>query len=269
MVIMGGSAPSTIPPLSPYIVRFSYSISHLTAPLAEWTAKKYRRAYVAVNDFAPGHETEAVFENVFKGEGREIVGKVRIPLSTHDYTPFMQRVRDAKPDVLFMFVIGGPHMTNMLKAASELKFDKAGIALVSTTDPGDANEKLPQSAVGMLSGYFYTPSADRPANKAFVAAYRKEYGDKHSPNPDWVAVTAYDAMDGIYYAIREQKGQINPDRSMELLRNYKNPNSPRGPISINPQTRDIVQNIYLREVRKVGDDVINVELEPVGIAVRN
>jgi branched-chain amino acid transport system substrate-binding protein len=119
----------------------------------------------------------------------------------------------------------------------------------------------------MVTSLHYSAAAERPANKAFVAAYKKEYGDAR--NPEFVSVAAWDAMDAIYYAIREQKGKVDPDRTMELIRNYKNPNSPRGPISIDPATRDIVHNEYLREVRRVNGKLVNVELETIGVAVKD
>jgi len=112
-----------------------------------------------------------------------------------------------------------------------------------------------------MTVHHYSAAADRPGNKALVAAYKKEYGAKL--NPGFMVVGAWDAMDAIFHAIREQKGKIDPDKTMELMKGYKNPNSPRGPISIDPETRDIVQNEYLREVRKVGGQLANVELETV------
>jgi len=115
--------------------------------------------------------------------------------------------------------------------------------------------------------FHYSAAADRPANKAFVAAWKKEYGQKSNPN--FLAVGGWDGMDAIYYAIREQRGKIDPDKTMELLRRYTNPNSPRGPIAIDPETRDIVQNEYLREVRKVGGQLANIEVETVATALKD
>ena len=199
----------------------------------------------------------------FTEGGGEIVGKVRMPLANPDFVPFMQRVKDAKPDALFVFVPAGRQATAIMKAYGDLGLDKAGIKFIG---PGDitTDEELPgmgDVALGVITVHHYSAAAERPANKAFVAACKKEYGEKSVPS--FMSVGAWDAMDAIYYVIREQKGKIDPDRTMELLKNYKNPNSPRGPISIDPATRDIVQNEYLREVRKVGGQLANVELETI------
>jgi len=121
--------------------------------------------------------------------------------------------------------------------------------------------------LGVLTVHHYSAAADRPANKAFIAAWKKEYGDKTWPS--FMSVAGWDAMDAIFYVIRAQNGKIDPDRTMQLVKAYKNPNSPRGPISIDPDTRDIVQNIYLREVRKVGGVLANVELETIATAVKD
>jgi len=115
--------------------------------------------------------------------------------------------------------------------------------------------------------HHYSTAADRSPNKAFVAAYKKEYGEKL--NPGFMVVGAWDAMEMIFHAIREQNGKIDPDRTMQLIKNYKNPNSPRGPIQIDPETRDIMQNEYLREVRKVGGQLANVELETLGTLLKD
>jgi branched-chain amino acid transport system substrate-binding protein len=181
----------------------------------------------------------------------------------------MQRAKDAKPDVLFGFVPAGKQATAIIKAYGELELNKAGIKFIG---PGDivTDEELPNMGdvpIGVTTVLHYSAAATRPANKAFVDAWHKEYGADSTPS--FMSVGAWDAMDAIYYVIREQKGKIDPDKTMELLKHYKNPNSPRGPISIDPETRDIVQNEYLREVRKVGGKLENVELETVGTAVKD
>lgn len=150
-----------------------------------------------------------------------------------------------------------------MKAFTDLGMDKAGIKLIGsgnlTTD--EELQGMGDVALGKVTTYHYSVAAERPANKAFQALFVKEYGTRVVGN--FVTVTAWDAMDAIYAAIRAQGGKLDPDRSMELLRNYRNPNSPRGPISIDPETRDIVQNIYVREVRRVGNQLANVELDTV------
>jgi len=254
---------SVITTRSPYIARFSFTLWQSSYPLGQWAAKRYKRAYIAVSDFAPGHDSEEAFERGFKEGGGEIVGKVRTPLANPDFVPFMQRAKDSKPEVVFSFVPAGRQATAIMKAYGDLGLDKAGIKFIG---PGDitTDEELPNMGdvpLGVVTAHHYSAAGDRPANKAFIAAWKKEYGEKSWPS--FMSVGAWDAMDAIYYVIREQKGRIDPDRTMELVKQYKNPNSPRGPIAIDPATRDIIQNEYIREVRKVGGQLANVELETI------
>jgi branched-chain amino acid transport system substrate-binding protein len=259
----------SVPYLSPYFARVSFTLWQSCYPLGQWAAKKFKRIYVAVSDFAPGHEAEEAFIRGFKEGGGEVVGSVRIPLANPDFVPYMQRVKDSRPDALFAFNPAGRQATAMMKAYGDLGLDKAGIKYIG---PGDitTDEELQgmgDVALGVITAHHYSAAADRPANKAFVAAYKKEYGEKLFPG--FMTVGAWDAMDAIFHVIREQKGKIDPDRTMELLKRYQNPNSPRGPIAIDPDTRDIVQNEYLREVRRVGGQLANVELETIATALKD
>ena len=258
--IMNAGA-SVITERSPYIARFSFTLWQSSYPLGAWASRNYKRAYIAVSDFAPGHDSEAAFERAFTEGGGKIVGKVRIPLANPDFVPFMQRAKDAKPDVVFSFVPAGRQATQIMKAYGDLGLDKAGIKLIG---PGDitTDEELPNMgdvALGVITMHHYSAAATRPANKAFIAAWKKEYGEKSWPS--FMSVGAWDAMDAIYYVIREQKGKIDPDQTMALVKNYRNRNSPRGPIAIDPETRDIIQNEYMREVKKVGGQLANVEFQ--------
>jgi len=254
---------SVITERSPYIARFSFTLWQSSYPLGAWASRKYKRAYIAVSDFAPGHDSEAGFERGFTEGGGRIVGKVRIPLANPDFVPFMQRVKDAKPEVLMAFTPAGRQATQIMKAYGDLGLDKAGIKFIG---PGDitTDEELPNmgdAPLGVITMHHYSAAATRPANKAFIAAWKKEYGEKSVPS--FMSVGGWDAMDAIYYAIREQKGKIDPDRTMALVKKYKNPNSPRGPIAIDPETRDIIQNEYIREVKRVGGQLANVEFETI------
>jgi branched-chain amino acid transport system substrate-binding protein len=268
MVIMNAGT-SVITTMSPYIVRLSFTLWQSSLPMGTWAGKKFKTAYVATSDYGPGHDAEAAFTKGFTDAGGKIVGNVRMPLANPDFVPFMQRVKDSKPDVVFAFVPAGKQATAIMKAYGELGLDKAGVKFIGPGDitPDDELANMGDEALGVLTVFHYSAAANRPANKAFVAAWHKEYGANSTPN--FLSVGAWDGMDAIYYAIREQKGRIDPDKTMELLRNYKNANSPRGPISIDPETRDIVQNEYLREVRKVGGKLENVELETVQTAVKD
>jgi len=267
--VISNAGTSMITTRSPYIARLSFTLWQSSYPFGQWAAKKYKRAYTMVSDYAPGHDAEDAFSKSFKEGGGEIVNSVRVPLTDPDFAAYMQRVKDSKPDALFVFVPAGKTATSVMKGFADLGLKDAGVKLIG---PGDItpDEELPNMgdvALGVVTAFHYSAAADRPANKAFVAAWKKEYGAKETP--DFVSVGAWDSMDAIYYVIREQKGKIDPDKTMELLKQYKNPNSPRGPISIDPETRDIVQNEYLREVRRVNGELANVEIETIGTAVKD
>ena len=254
---------------SPYIARLSFTLWQSCYPLGQWAAKKFKRVYTLVSDFGPGHDCEDAIVRATKESGGEVAGTVRVPLVNPDFVPYMQRVKDAKPDALAVFIPAGKTATAVLKAFGDLGLAKAGVKLIG---PGDVTtdeelENMGDAALGVLTVHHYSAAATRPANQAFVAAWKRDYGANETPN--FVAVGGWDGMAAIMYAIREQKGKLDPDRTMELLKNFKDPNSPRGPISIDPATRDIVQNEYLREVRRVGGKLANVEIETVGTAVKD
>jgi branched-chain amino acid transport system substrate-binding protein len=259
-VVIMNAAASVVTLRSPYFVRVSYTEWQHAYPLGQWAAKKYKRASQLVADFAPGHDAEEGFAKGFTEGGGQIVAKVRTPLQTADFYPFLQRIKDERPEVLFAFVNSGPRATQLMKAYSELGLDKAGIRLIGSGNITDEElNNMGDSALGVVTVYHYSPAADRPANRVFTEAFAKEYGENVVPTI--FTLGGWDGMDAIYTAIREQRGRIDPERTMEILRHYKNPASPRGPIYIDPETRDIVHNEYIREVRRVGGKLVNVELE--------
>ncbi len=262
LVIMNAAA-SVITTRSPYFVRASLTLWQSGYPMGVWAAKKYKKAYTMVTDFAPGHDAETAFIKGFKDGGGEIIGSVRMPIKNPDFVAFMQKAKDVKPDVVFNMVTAGAPSTAIQKAYGDLGLRQAGIPFIGTGDSVTEEElvNMGDAPLGYISAWNYSMAGERPANKAFVAAWERDYG-KAVP-PGFIAVGAYDAMDMIYTAIREQKGNVNGDQTMKILSNYKNANSPRGPISIDPATRDIVQNIYIRETRKVGGRNMNIEIDTV------
>jgi branched-chain amino acid transport system substrate-binding protein len=268
MLVMNAGA-SVITTRSPYIARTSFTLWQSTYPLGQWASKKFKKSFILVSDYTPGHDAEEAFTKGFKEGGGEIIGTIRAPLSTLDFTPYIQRVKDQKPETLMIFVPAGKTATAVMKAFGDLGLPQAGVKLIG---PGDitTDEELPNMGdvtLGVVTAHHYSASAERAVNKTFVAAWKKEYGEQSTPN--FISVAAWDGMDAIYTAIREQKGVLDPDKTMEIFKRWSNPNSPRGPVSIDPATRDIVQNIYLREVRKVGGQNANVELETIGTAVKD
>jgi branched-chain amino acid transport system substrate-binding protein len=249
--------------LSPYIARTSFTLWQSSYPMGQWSAKKFKKVYVAVSDYGPGHDAQDGFTRGFTTAGGEVVGSVRMPPPTSDFAPYLQRVMDAKPDALFVFVPAGKSATALMKAFGDLGLGKAGIKLIG---PGDITDdvELPNMGdvpLGVMTMFHYSAAGDRPSNKALVTEWRKAYGEASSPN--FISVGAWDAMEAIFEVVRAQNGKIDPDKTMLLLRGWKNPKSPRGPIEIDPATRDIVQNEYVREVRKVGGKLANVEIETI------
>ncbi len=249
--------------LSPYIARTSFTLWQSSYPMGEWAAKKYKTAYIAVADYGPGHDAQDAFTKSFKAGGGTIVGSVRMPPPTSDFAAYLQRIKDAKPEALFVFVPAGKSATALMKGFGELGLAQAGVKLIG---PGDITDdvELPNMGdvpLGVTTMFHYSVAGDRPANRTFVAEWKKMYGEKSWPN--FISVGAWDAMQAIFDVIAQQKGKLDPDKTMAILKGWKNPNSPRGPISIDPQTRDIVHNEYVREVRKVNGVVANVELETI------
>ena len=254
---------------SPYIVRTSFTLWQSSYPLGQWASKKFKTAYTLVSDFGPGHDAETAFSQAFEEGGGKIVSKVRVPLQNPDWAAYMQRVKDAKPDALMVFIPAGKTATAVMKNFADLGLKDAGIKLIG---PGDitTEEELPNMgdvALGVTTVFHWSAAGNRPANKAFVEAWKKEYGANETPN--FLSVGSWDGTALIFEAIKQQKGKLNPDKTMEIFKGWKNPNSPRGPISIDPETRDIVQPEYLREVRKVNGQLMNVELEVLSQAVKD
>ena len=263
-VIMN-AATSMITTLSPYIVRTSMSLWQSSYPMGQWAAKKYKKVYVAVSDYGPGHDAQEAFTKAFTAAGGEVIGAVRMAPTTLEFAPYLQRIKDAKPEAIFVFVPAGKSATSFIKGFGDLGLAQAGIKLIGTGDMV-TDEELPNMGevpVGVISMFHYSSAGDRSANKAFVNAYQKENG----PNawPGFMAVGAWDGMQAIFDVVSAQNGKIDPDKTIALLKTWKNPNSPRGPIEIDPATRDIVQNEYIRETRKVGGIVANVEIETIPI----
>jgi branched-chain amino acid transport system substrate-binding protein len=254
---------------SPYIARTSFTLWQSSYPLGQWAAKKFKSAYTLVSDFGPGHDAEEAFSKAFEAGGGKVVDKVRVPLQNPDWAAYMQRVKDARPDALMVFIPAGKTATAVMKNFSDLGLGKAGIKLIG---PGDitTEEELPNMgdvALGVTTVFHWSLVGERKANKDFVAAWKKEYGQNEIPN--FLSVGSWDGTAMIFEAIKQQKGKLDPDKTMAIFKQWKGPDSPRGPISIDPETRDIVQPEYLREVRRVNGQLANVELETISPAVKD
>ena len=247
---------------SPYIARTSFTMWQSSYPLGAWAAKNgIRNVFIAVSDFGPGIDSEAAFTKGFTEAGGKIVGSVHMPLQNPDFVPFMQRAKDSNPDAVYVFVPAGKDATAIMKAFGDLGLGQAGIKLIG---PGDITtdeelQNMGDVALGVVTVHHYSAAATRPANQDFVKAYQAAFGAKEDPS--FLVVGAYDGMAAIFNTIIEQKGKIDPEKTMELLKGWKNDASPRGPIMIDPETRDIVQNEYMRRIERVDGWLANVEFE--------
>jgi branched-chain amino acid transport system substrate-binding protein len=258
------AAGAAIPRLSPYVARISFTLWQESYPIGKWAAEQgWKTGYTAVSDFIPGHDAEAAFTKAFTDGGGKMIGSVRFPPSNPDFSPFVQRIKDAKPDVVFIFVPAGTQATAMIKAMQDLGIREAGINVVAPQDllPDEELPRMGDTPLGLITSGTYSADAKRPANEAFVAAWKREYGDKSIP--DFFSVDAWDGMAAIYGLVKETKGSFTADQAMAFLSHWKDPDSPRGPIMIDPETRDIVQNVYIRRVEKQGDRLADVEIATI------
>jgi len=250
--------------LSPYIVRTSFTLWQQGYPIGKWAAEQgWKSGYTEVTDFIAGHDSEAAFTKGFTDGGGKILDSVRFPVQNPDFVPFVQRVKDAKPDVAFLWVPAQTQATAMMNAVRDLGLREASIRIVSAQDllPDEELPKMGETPLGLITAGNYSTAGDRPANKAFLAAWAKEYGDQSIP--DFFSVDGWDGMAAIYDLVKQTKGKFTADEAMAFLSHWKNPDSPRGPIEIDPNTRDIVQNIYIREVKKVDGKLANVEIATI------
>jgi branched-chain amino acid transport system substrate-binding protein len=254
IVMLAGT--SIITERSPYIVRTSFTLAQSSVIIGDWAARNgIRKVATLTTDYAPGNDALQFFKARFLAGGGEIVDEVKVPLVNPDFAPFLQRIKDAKPDALYVFVPGGQG-GNFMKQFSERGLDKAGIRIIGPGDVMDDDllNNMGDAALGTVTAHMYSAAHNSPKNKAFVAAYGKMFGSR----PGFVAVGGYDGIHLIYQALKKTGGNSDGDMLVEAMKGMKW-ESPRGPISIDPDTRDIVQNIYIRKVEKVNGELYNVE----------
>jgi branched-chain amino acid transport system substrate-binding protein len=260
-VIMN-AATAVITTKSPYFARVSLTLPQTTEIFGRWAATKggLKRVYTSVSDYGPGIDAEDSFTRGFTAAGGTVVDKLRIPLANPDVVPFLQRVLDAKPDGLYAFIPGGTQPPAFVKAFNEVGLAKAGIKLMPSEEATDEAtlQDLGDLAVGLVTAMHYTAQHQSAANKAFVDAWHAAYGA--TKDPDFFAVGAWDGMALVYDIVKKLDGKIDGDKAMEIVKGWKY-ESPRGPISIDPDTRDIVQNVYICKVEKVNGRLANVPFE--------
>ena len=254
-LVMSSGASVTVTK-SPYMVRAGFLQGQQAWVMAEWAAKNgSKRVVTLVNDWAPGIESETAFKTRFQQMGGEIIESIRIPLANPDFAPFLQRVRDINPDTAFIY-FPGTQASIFAKQFAERGLGSSGIKIIGPgdlTDDDDLNT-MGDQMLGMITSGSYSAAHDSPLNKAYVAAFEQANGFR----PDFVSVGAYDGLHMVYEALKKTGGNADGDGLLAAMKGMAW-ESPRGPISIDPQTRDIVQNIYIRKVEKVNGQLYSVE----------
>jgi branched-chain amino acid transport system substrate-binding protein len=260
MIVMA-AATSIIPTRSPFIVRSGFTLPQVTAPMADWAAKnKIRKVVTLVTDYAPGLESEKTFLKRFGAAGGTIIDSIRSPLANPDFAPFLQRAKDAKPDALFVFVPSGQG-TAVLKQFAERGLKEAGISLIGTGDvlDDDILEAIGPPALGMITSFHYSAAHVSPENKAYVEAFMKANNGRR---PNFMSVGGYDGTHLIYEALKKTGGATDGEKLVEAMKGMAW-TSPRGPMSIDPATRDVVQNVYIRKCELVDGKLFNVEFDKI------
>ena len=250
----------------PYAARISFAMWQAGYPMGEYAATKMglKTAAIAYANYAPGKDSSAAFRNAFEKAGGKILGDVPLPFpNIPDFTPFLQRIKDLKPDAIYVFVPAGKWSTGIMKTYADLGMRQAGIKLIG---PGDITQdtELPNMGdvpVGVVTVHHYSAAATRPENLAFVKAWKEAYGANSSP--DFFGVQGWDGMKLIYDVIEKSKGKVTPDSFLAVAKGWKYDKSPRGPIMIDPVTRDIVDNQYVRRVEMKDGKLANTEIDTI------
>jgi branched-chain amino acid transport system substrate-binding protein len=259
--VVMAAATSSITLASPYIVRTSFTLPQAAVGLADWAPKNgIKKVVTLVSDYGPGIDAEKYFKERLTFNGGEVTEALRVPLRNPDFAPFLQKVRDLKPDALFVFVPSGAGAA-VMKQFLERGMDKAGIKLIGTGDVTDDDQlnDMGDGALGVVTSHHYSTAHPSATNKKFVEAFGKA---NKGLRPNFMAVGGYDGMRVIYEALKATKGKGDGDALLAAMKGQIF-ESPRGPMFIDAQTRDVVQNIYLRKVEKKDGQLYNVEFDVI------
>ena len=261
-VIIMNAATASIVRGSPYYVRVSMTISQQVYPMGKWAVDNgIKKAYVIVSDYAPGHDAETYFTKAFKAAGGEVIGSVRSPLNNLDFGPYMEKALQAKPDALYMFMPAGAPSVALVKAYVERGLKTAGIKLLGS---GETQElflpNFTDDIIGTVTSFHYTESNTNPENTALKAAIKKKFGEKAVP--DIASVAAWDGMNLLYQSIEALGAKAEGLKYVDFMKG-KTIRSARGPIMIDPEERDVIQNIYVRRVEKRDGKLINVDIATI------
>ena len=260
MVVMN-AATSIITTKSPYIVRSSLTLPQDCEVLGTWAFQNgAKKVFTLVSDYGPGLDAESSFQRAYTAAGGQIIGSVRVPLANPDFSAFVQRAKDSGADSIFVFVPGGAQPAALAKALVERGMDPGKIKIMGQGELSDesALKAMGDAAIGIITAFHYDYTHDSAVNKAFVAAYKTEFGR----NPDFFSVGGYDGMHVIYQALKKTGGKTDGDALIDAAKGMAW-ESPRGPVSIDPETRDIINSVYIRRVEKVNGQVRNVEIAKV------
>jgi branched-chain amino acid transport system substrate-binding protein len=261
MVVMN-AATAIVTTKSPYMARTSVTIPQLNETFGTWAYKTgARKIYTMVSDYGPGHDAEGAFQRGFKEAGGEIIGSVRYPVANPDFSAFVQRAKDVNPDGIFVFVPGGVQPAALGKALAERGIDPKKTRIMGQGELTDDNalKSMGDSGLGIITVFHYDPNHQSAMNREFVKAYNEAYGGR---NPDFFSIGGWDGMHLIYEAIKKTGGKTDGDSLIAAAKGMQW-ESPRGPISIDPETRDIIQTVYIRRVERVGGALRNVEFDKV------
>jgi branched-chain amino acid transport system substrate-binding protein len=262
MVVMN-AATSIVTEQSPYIVRTSVTIPQVNYAFGKWAFEEagVKQAYTLVSDYGPGHDAESSFSKGFTEAGGEIVGSDRTPVANPDFSAFVQRVRDANPEAVYIFVPGGAQPAAIGKALADRGLappDTKIFAQGELTHP-EALESMGENARGIITTFHYTLERDDPLNKDYVDGY---HAANNGRSPDLFSIGGYDGMHLIYEALKATNGDASGDALVEAAKGMSW-QSPRGPMSIDPETRDVVQTVYIREVQEVDGKLQNVIIHEI------
>jgi branched-chain amino acid transport system substrate-binding protein len=255
------AATSVVTERSPYIVRTSFSVPQTIVPLANWAAANgIKKVMTVVSDYAPGIDVETAFKQRFEAAGGQVIESLRVPLASPDFAPALQRVADAKPDALMAFVPAGVGPI-FVRQFAERGLDKSGIKFIAegSLTEDDIVNQVGDAALGLITSHHYSAAHNSLENKSFVAAFKKANGGMR---PNLMAMQSYDGMHLIYEALKKTKGSTNGDALISAMKGLSWV-SPRGPVTIDSETREVIQNIYIRKVERVGGELYNVEFATI------
>jgi branched-chain amino acid transport system substrate-binding protein len=259
MVIMN-AATGYLTQKSPYFVRVSFTLSQLETPFGEWAAKQgVKKVYIAISDFAPGYEAEAAFKKAYTAAGGEVIGEVRVPIKDMEMAPYVQRIKDAHPEGVFVFMPTGQLPLNFVRQFIQLGLKDAGVQLLGASEIIDDTviQTLGDATLGVYSVQNYSYPHASKLNQEYVKAYKAAFGAR--PRPDFLSVAAYDGMNAIYQAIAKLNGVMDGEKALAALETVKI-DSPRGPVEIDPATREPIENVYVRKVEKIDGQIVNAEV---------